>query len=173
MPSEVHSGEQSKGLNQAQVFPSLLRLFTTFRRRAQEDLRDTSWVYTNSPELCPVGPSSHCISACNTSCSISILKDSNSPRDLCHHCHLVHPPTICGLRSTTFHCHKSRLKSSFFRDLLRASCNQTSSKWLLLAKGPRNTSFCTLWPNRKIGSYYHDAAVQRLPSESQWLSKLR
>jgi hypothetical protein len=53
----------------------------------------------------------------------AILKDSNSLRKLCHHCLLVHPPTTCGLWSTTLYCRKSR-RQIRSRSFFRASPNE-------------------------------------------------
>lgn len=98
----------------------------------------------------------------------TILKDSNSLRKLCHHCLLVHPPTTCGLWSTTLYCRKSRLqirsRASF--EPRQTSCSRALSRSLLFTKSSRITSFCVLWPNRKIGRYYHDVAVQRYPPKA-------
>lgn len=98
----------------------------------------------------------------------TILKDSNSLRKLCHHCLLVHPPTTCGLWSTTLYCRKSRLqirsRASF--EPRQTSCSRALSRSLLFTKSSRNTSFCVLWPNWKISRYYHDVAVQRYPPKA-------
>jgi hypothetical protein len=98
----------------------------------------------------------------------TILKGSNSLRKLCYHCLLVHPPTTCGLWSTTLYCRKSRLqirsRASF--EPRQTSCSRALSRSLLFTKSSRNTSFCVLWPNWKIGRYYHNVAVQRYPPKA-------